>query len=219
MSKLSPPPHAQSYTNADEAFDAIKKIYEESRRTLLEGFSKFSKNPEILPGRVSVRYPYIKIVVENARRVDSRFSYGFVSRPGVYSTTLTRPDIFEHYYREQISLLIKNHNVPVEIGVSDTPIPIHFMLGEDFHLEGDLTAEHMQALPDIFDLPDLSIMDDEIATALTIHLIKTPIRFLYLRLLGWMCLCFASATIRRLTQYTFRILLFSPITSSTLMSL
>lgn len=163
MSKLSPPLHAQSYTNADDAFDAIKKIYEESQRTLLEGFSKFSKNPEILPGRVSARYPYIKIVVENARRVDSRFSYGFVSRPGVYSTTLTRPDIFEHYYREQISLLMKNHNVPVEIGVSDTPIPIHFMLGEDFHLEGDLTTEHMQALPDIFDLPDLSIMDDEIA--------------------------------------------------------
>lgn len=154
---------SKKFTDADEALEAIKAIYGESREKLLAGFSAFSKSTEFQKGRISANYPYMKITVENAKRVDSRLSYGFVSRPGTYSATLTRPDIFDHYYRDQIALLMKNHNVPVEIGVSDTPIPIHFILGEDFHVEADLTTRHMETLPDIFDLPDLSIMDDQIA--------------------------------------------------------
>lgn len=154
---------SKKFTDADEALEAIKSIYGESREKLLSGFSAFSKSTEFQKGRISACYPYMRISVENAKRVDSRLSYGFVSSPGTYSSTLTRPDIFDHYYRDQISLLMKNHKVPVEIGVSNTPIPIHFILGEDFHVEGDLTAKHMETLPDIFDLPDLSIMDDQIA--------------------------------------------------------
>ncbi len=154
---------SKKFTDPDEALAAIQAIYGESREKLLSGFREFSKGNDFQKPRISANYPYMKITVENAKRVDSRLSYGFVSRPGTYSTTLTRPDIFDHYYRDQIALLMKNHKVPVEIGISNTPIPIHFILGEDFHLEGDLTTRHMEALPDIFDLPDLSIMDDEIA--------------------------------------------------------
>jgi AMP nucleosidase len=83
----------------------------------------------------------------------------------VYSTTVTRPDIFKDYYHEQLRLIIKNHDIPIEIGVSDTPIPVHFALGDGFHLEGDLSQEQLKDLPDLFDVPDLSIMDDEIANS------------------------------------------------------
>ncbi len=151
------------FTDADEAFECIQTIYNESRQTLLDSFDDFSKNKTFPTDRTSAYYPYIRIKVANAKRVDSRLSYGFVSRPGVYSTTLTRPDIFDYYYRDQIKLLLKNHDVPIEVGISDTPMPIHFVLGEDFHVEGELTPRHMEYLPNIFDLPDLSIMDDEIA--------------------------------------------------------
>ncbi|MDD3022233.1 MAG: AMP nucleosidase [Alphaproteobacteria bacterium] len=151
------------FTDADEAFECIQTIYNESRQTLLDSFDDFSKSKTFPTERTSACYPYMRIKVANAKRVDSRLSYGFVSRPGVYSTTLTRPDIFDYYYRDQIKLLLKNHDVPIEVGISDTPMPIHFVLGEDFHVEGELTPRHMEYLPNIFDLPDLSIMDDEIA--------------------------------------------------------
>src|SRR3546814_5023269 len=36
---------------------------------------------------------------------------------------------------EQIGLLIENHNVPVEIGVSDEPIPVHFAYAHDINVE------------------------------------------------------------------------------------
>lgn len=151
------------FTDADEAVECIKELYDHSRQTLLDRFDEFSKSKEFAKERASACYPYLRIKVENAKRVDSRLSYGFVPRPGTYSTTLTRPDIFDYYYREQIRLLMKNHDVPVEVGYSTTPMPIHFVLGEDFHVEGELTPRHMEALANIFDLPDLSIMDDEIA--------------------------------------------------------
>ena len=48
--------------------------------------------------------------------VQERLSYGFVAGPGVYETTLTRPDLFEHYYLENFSLLLQNHAVGLEVG-------------------------------------------------------------------------------------------------------
>ena len=50
--------------------------------------------------------------------IDSRLSFGHVAEPGVYATTITRPDLFRHYLEQQISLLIENHGVSVEIGFS-----------------------------------------------------------------------------------------------------
>jgi AMP nucleosidase len=156
-------PRSRKYDNAEEALEAVSNLYAEAITQLRDGFEAFSAGDPAKAERVSACYPYIKIKVEDARRHDTRVSYGFVPRAGTYSTTLTRPDIFDHYYRDQLRLLLENHNTPIEVGVSTVPIPIHFALGEDFHPEHDLTAEHMEALPYKFDLPDLSIMDDEIA--------------------------------------------------------
>ena len=148
----------------EEALEAVKIIYEAHTAFLREQFGNFTtgKHKE---GRVRACYPYARISTKYARREDSRLAYGFAPRPGTYSTSLTRPDIYADYYTEQFRLIIKNHDVPIEIGVSDTPIPIHFALGDGFHLEGDLGAEELENLPDIFDVPDLHIMDDEIANA------------------------------------------------------
>ncbi|MAZ76009.1 MAG: AMP nucleosidase [Micavibrio sp.] len=153
---------SQEYSCADKATLAISDIYDAQVGHLRNAFGDFTAGKNITEKVVGF-YPYLRIEVQNKDRIDSRLSYGFVSKPGVYETTVTRPDIFGHYYKKQIGLLLKNHGVSVEVGLSDTPIPIHFALGEDFHLEGDLTHEQMEALPNIFDQPDLSLMDDQIA--------------------------------------------------------
>ena len=53
------------------------------------------------------------------------------AEPGTYSTTITRPDLFENYLIQQIGLLIENHGVPVTVGPSDTPMPVHFAVAND----------------------------------------------------------------------------------------
>jgi AMP nucleosidase len=163
MSKNSPEFKPRLYANADDAFNAIQEIYTAQTAHLRQGFLDFANADPSKAQRCAAFYPYLRITVENARRVDTRLSYGFVTKPGVYETTVTRPDIFDFYFKEQIRLLLLNHNVPVEVGVSDTPIPIHFVLGENFYVEKDLTQAHMEALSNVFDLPDLNIIDDEVA--------------------------------------------------------
>lgn len=60
-------------------------------------------------------------------------------------------------------LLLKNHpEAQLNVGVSDTPIPLHFALGDNFHLEGGLSVEQISLLPQLFDQPDLANMDDTI---------------------------------------------------------
>jgi AMP nucleosidase len=46
--------------------------------------------------------------------------------PGTYAATITRPDLFRSYLIQQIGLLMRNHGVPVIVGPSDTPMPVHF---------------------------------------------------------------------------------------------
>jgi AMP nucleosidase len=148
---------------AGEAVELLHQLYEQQiahLRRALNDFVDGKLNHD--QSRVRAHYPYVKITTTEFAGVDSRLSYGYVSMPGVYSTTLTRPDLFTDYYAEQLGLLIDNHGVGVEVGISTTPIPIHFALGEEFHVEGDLTQERIAALPNRFDLPDLSILDDTI---------------------------------------------------------
>ena len=49
---------------------------------------------------------------------------------------MTRPDLFRAYLTEQIKLLIENHGVPVEIGKSGEPIPVHFAYRHDRSVAG-----------------------------------------------------------------------------------
>ncbi len=154
----------KKYSDAETAFTAIKGIYNTNVKYLRDQFDSFAggKIPKDL---VRAFYPELRISTATAGRVDNRLSFGYVPKPGTYATTLTRPDIFDHYYTEQIRLLLENHGGKVEVGISDTPIPIHFALGENFHLEQDLSREQINALPYVFDQPNLDHMDDSIANA------------------------------------------------------
>lgn len=154
----------KQYRDAKEVVAALTEIYEDQISFLQSSLQDFSKG-KLKEARVQAYYPYIKIITKKTRRSDTPLSYGFVPRPGTYSTTLTRPDIFEAYYCKQIELLLHNHESPIEVGISDTPIPVHFALSENLHLEENLSQEQIQELPNLFDVPNLDIMDDEIANA------------------------------------------------------
>ncbi len=164
MSELFSKFRPRQFKDPGAAFEAICEIYDHNISYLRDRFTEFARG-ELKDRRISAYYPYIKIKTKNSGREDMRLSFGFVPRPGTYMTTVTRPDIFDYYYRQQMELLMHNHNVPVEIGVSDTSIPIHFALGEDSYIEKELDGEKVRRLPEVFDVPVLDLMDDRIANA------------------------------------------------------
>ncbi|MCW5730980.1 MAG: AMP nucleosidase [Alphaproteobacteria bacterium] len=159
----------ESFTDATLAVRRIEEIYERNTAFLREHFDRYRRG-EMPPARVRAHYPFVRIATGTHVRHDSRLSYGFVAGPGVYDTTVTRPDIFRRYLTEQIALLVQNHGVPVEIGESDEPVPIHFAYKRDINIE---TAGHRadgvpsdRPLRDLFDTPDLADMDDGIVNGM-----------------------------------------------------
>ena len=152
----------QSYDNAPAALARINELYDSQINYLRDALQRFVGG-ETFKEHVRAKYPFVRIQTDTVARADSRLSYGFVAGPGIYETTLTRPDLYADYYREQLDLLLKNHSVSLEVGLSNEPIPVHFSLAENDHLEGSLPADRRLLLRDQFDLPDLASMDDGIA--------------------------------------------------------
>ncbi len=160
-----PPMLPQAFTDAPSAVDRLEQIYERNTAFLRDRFEAYGRG-EAVSRRARDCYPFVRITTGTHAHVDSRLSYGFVAGPGVYQTTVTRPDLFRAYLTEQIGLLIKNHAVPIEIGESDEPIPIHFAYRRDINIEASVQREAAgsdRPLRDLFDVPDLGAMDDAIA--------------------------------------------------------
>ncbi len=150
------------HTDPESALAQVQLIYRDSVEHLRSALQRFVAGTD--DGQ-SVRafYPFVRVRTDTVARADSRLSYGFVAGPGTYETTVTRPDLFAGYLREQFRLLLKNHSVSLEVGTSSSPIPVHFSLADNDHLEGSLSAERRLLMRDRFDLPDLAAMDDAIA--------------------------------------------------------
>jgi AMP nucleosidase len=162
---MSSVPHYIAPAHFDDAQAALKQvqaIYASSVAHLREALQRFvAGDPDL--GHVRACYPFVRIHTNTNSRAASRLSYGFVAGPGTYETTLTRPDLFADYYLQQFKLLLRNHGVTIEVGTSSQPIPAHFSLAENDHLEGTLDAQRRMLMRDQFDLPDLAAMDDGIA--------------------------------------------------------
>ncbi|MFZ1181284.1 MAG: AMP nucleosidase [Herbaspirillum sp.] len=153
---------AEFFTDPRAAIDRVTDIYERNAAVLRSAFRQFVKGV-VLTERVRMCYPFVRITTDKVTHADTRQSFGFVAGSGIYQTTLTRPALFRNYLLSQFELLLLNHQEPLEIGVSDLPIPVHFAFAEGIHVEGDLDPDHLWLLPDVFDLPDLAGMDDRIA--------------------------------------------------------
>ncbi len=159
---VSPPQERDGiFAEAAAAVADLQARYAAATGFLREQFARVMRGapPE---GRYRAFYPSVSLTTSSFAKVDSRLSFGHVTEPGVYATTITRPDLFEGYLTEQIGLLIQNHGMPVRIGTSDTPIPLHFAMGEDAHVEGAVPATLHRPLRDFFDVPDLNTTDDHI---------------------------------------------------------
>ena len=154
-------PRAESFTDPATAVARLEELYATATAFLREKFTQ-----TLTTGRPAARfrayYPEIRMTTTTFAQVDSRLSFGHVAAPGVYSTTVTRPDLFRAYLIQQIGLLVQNHNVAVQIGPSATPIPIHFAAQGDASLSVPQEGVLDFPLRDVFDVPDLATTNDDV---------------------------------------------------------
>ncbi|MFQ5972025.1 MAG: AMP nucleosidase [Alphaproteobacteria bacterium] len=150
----------KSFTNADAAVAHITRIYEKGARIVRERFKRFAAG-ERQQEPFDAYYPYLGMEVGHGElQTDSRPAYGTLPGAGIYGATVTRPDLFGDYYKEQIELLLEHHDVPVAVGISARQIPLPFVIE---HATADITSDDVRDMQKVFHLPDLSRIDDSVA--------------------------------------------------------
>jgi AMP nucleosidase len=162
-------PPAEAFSDARAAVERLCVLHDAATAFLRDRFAAALRHGR--PARpVRAVYPEIRLATSSFQPVDSRLSFGHVAEPGLYSATITRPRLFAAYLEQQIGLLLRNHGVPVTVGPSSTPIPVHFAVGGG---EGGLAVPQEGAmefpLRDVFDVPVLATMNDDIVNGDGFH--------------------------------------------------
>jgi len=156
-----PPARHEAFTDAEAAVDRLEELYREAVEYLCRMFSEHAGGARP-KARYRAFYPEIRIAISSYQQADSRLSFGHMATPGTYATTITRPDLFRNYLIQQIRLLLNNHNVPVLIGPSETPMPVHFAVANEAGVTVPQEGVMEYPLRDAFDVPDLATTHDDI---------------------------------------------------------
>ncbi len=154
-------PEAEFFDSAALAVARLEELYAQATGFLAGHFSRAVQAGKPA-ARIRAFYPEIRLTVASHAKVDSRLSFGHVSGPGTYATTITRPDLFRSYLTQQIALLMENHGVMVQIGPSATPVPVHFALAGNPAVAVPQEGVLEFSLRDVFDVPDLATTNDDI---------------------------------------------------------
>ena len=160
MFALSELTDVKSFTKAQAAVAYAKDLYAEAIDGLCDAFEAFQEDPSV-KAPDTARYPFmgLEVTPANVAAPPTRLSYGMVSNPGVFGTTLTHPELFEDYYLEQVSLLLENHGQPLVVGRSPQAIPLTFAVER---ASMGMTTEWQPALRAAFPLPDLAAIHDQV---------------------------------------------------------
>ena len=107
----------EMFSEAEAAVGALRERYDAATSFLRRHFAAVmaGKVPE---GRYRAFYPQVSLTTASFAKVDSRLSFGHVTEPGLYETTITRPDLFEGYLVQQLGLLMGRE---VKFGGAESP--------------------------------------------------------------------------------------------------
>ncbi len=153
----------KEFDNADDALNEIEAIYTDNIARVKTRFEAFSNGDKTTPMEPAY-YPYLGLEI-GAKDINlsGRLAYGNLHSAGTFGTTLTHPELFRSYYREQIELILKNHKRPVMVGLSDRPMPLPFVIEK---ASSNVSGDDVQALQAIFPMPELANINDSIANGI-----------------------------------------------------
>ena len=158
-----------STLRAEDIVGRLTTLYQQSvtaLRTDLRAFLRSRTTPDpVARVRGAYSYPGLRLTYAAAGpAVRLPRSFARLSHSGVYTTTVTRPELFQAYLTEQLALLLADFDVGIEVFRSDREIPFQYVLdgSVDFN-STDITAAE---IGQFFPATDLAMIGDEIADGL-----------------------------------------------------
>jgi len=144
----------------EDAVKLLKSIYNDQIDNLHKRFAAYAEGKDMKGVIGNGMYPVLAVTVP-ARQVrqTSMLSMGRIANDTVHATTITHPELFEDYLKEQLDYVVKRFTVEIYVGLSDVPIPLTFALEE---ATSALTQNQKDGLQYFFHLPNLAATNDDI---------------------------------------------------------
>lgn len=156
----------------ESAIDQIKRRYDASVGRLREAVSAYVSKGKVpdphLRSSGAFNYPELRIRYEGVEHGNGRsVAFGRLSETGDYATTITRPDLFEPYLREQLGLICEQYDVRFEVTQSTQEIPFAYVL--DGLTGSALNGVSPQDLARHFPATELAFIGDELSDGTLRH--------------------------------------------------
>jgi AMP nucleosidase len=153
-------------TAVNSAIDQITRRYDASVSRLREAVAAFVAKgtlPDpLLRSNGAFAYPELRIHYDGVEHGGDRLvAFGRLADAGSYATTITRPDLFEPYLREQLGLISQQYTVRFEVVAGNQEIPFPYVL--DGMTGGALGGVSPQDLSRHFPATELALIGDELA--------------------------------------------------------
>ena len=109
-------------------------------------------------------YPELRLRYAGGGRPRMIRAYARLTTPGVYTATVTHPELFRDYLVEQLDLLTTDYEVEIEVGRSGIEIPYPYVLdgADDLRLDAAAATELARHFP----TTELSHIGDELPDGL-----------------------------------------------------
>ncbi|MNU42463.1 AMP nucleosidase [compost metagenome] len=150
------------------ALDRLETLYNQSVANLRAAVKRFLETGERadVEARAAGLFAYPRLTVswfgDRPQDLETR-AFARLSRTGVYTTTVTRPDLYRAYLLEQLTLLADEYGATISVEPSDQEIPFPYVLdGSGVALDSTMTA----AIARWFPTTDLAHIGDEISDGL-----------------------------------------------------
>jgi AMP nucleosidase len=163
------PPFNEERVNRTQSMHAIvdqlSTIYDESVANLREALTAYVRdratpNPK---ERAKGAFAYPELRVDYAGKLPRPLlsrAFARLNQPGVYATSVARPDLFRDYLVDQLEHLVRDYDAEISVGRSASELPYPYVL-EDSGIEiGDIRASELSRF---FPSNELVHIGDEVA--------------------------------------------------------
>ena len=152
--------------STDTIIAQLQSVYQEAVQSLREdviAFGRDGRTPDPEKRKDgSYAYPELRLKYSGiSEPVDRSRAFGRLEQKGRYVTTITRPDLFAPYLKEQLELIASEYDVSVEVGRSDQEIPFPYVL--DGGAGAAMVGIEPQEIAKLFPSTDLALIGDELA--------------------------------------------------------
>ncbi|MEO5772944.1 MAG: AMP nucleosidase [Sphingomicrobium sp.] len=116
-----------------QLLDELQLLYDRSARNLREALEAFARNgtPPDPGARAAGCFTYPELRIEYGPgdpRPSPARAFARLNQPGVYATSIARPELFRDYLQGQLEHLVRDYDVKVSVGLSQNEIPYPYVI-------------------------------------------------------------------------------------------